>query len=343
MKIAFTADLHLDSAFAHEDSTSRNGDLLTVFKDILSAAKEEGASTLLLGGDIFDRPHPSQATVSAVKKLISDSKIKTYAVAGNHDPLGTVSLYSDPPENMYVFGKDPGIVDIGGIPLVGASVTDYTDHRNIFSGVRVPQGAVLLCHGSLYEGSGHYVCREAVENTGASLCLMGHIHKTALYDWQGVRALYCGSPAGRGFDELGEHGYYIIDTELKTFTYCKTNVKIYKEYLVDVTDCANSSDIVNKLKDIPVDKNEISRAIITGEIDGSFYIDCKAIASFTDFFEVKDGTVICQDILKNENSDTLEGEFIRILKAMAQDADDDEKQKINDAIKEGITLLRSGR
>lgn len=343
MKLLFTADVHLCSAFGAEDSAVRNRELLAVFENIINDAKTQGVDAVILGGDLFDNPAPDEITVSQVKAIIKNSGIDTYAIAGNHDPLTDTAFYSDPPENMYVFGGEVTSVDIGGVTLTGASVMTKTDYRDVFEGVSVPCGSVLLCHGTLGAKSGHFLSRSAIENSGGSICLMGHVHKTECFDWQGVRALYCGSPAGRGFDELGEHGYYIIDTELKTFTYCKTNAKIYKEYLVDVTDCTNSSDIVNKLKDIPVDKNDISRAILTGEIDGSFYIDRKAIASFTDFFEVKDGTVICQDILKNENSDTLEGEFIRILKTMAQGADDNERQKINDAIKEGITLLRSSR
>ena len=63
----------------------------------------------------------------------------------------------------------------------------------------------------------------------------------------------------------------------------------------------------------------------------------------TPFFEIKDDTVISDDILKNEGSDTLEGEFIHILRSRMENADEKQRQILADAIKEGITLLRSGR
>ncbi len=343
MKLLFMADVHLCSAFGAEDASLRNRDLLAVFKSIIDNAKTENVDAVILGGDLFDTPAPDEITAGQVKSIIENSGIPTYAIAGNHDPLDDTAFYSDPPKNMFVFGKDVKALDIGGVTLVGASVTSKTDHRDIFDGVSVPQGAVLLCHGSIGAPSGHFLSREAIEKSGASICLMGHIHKTDCFEWQGVRAVYCGAPAGRGFDELGAHGYYIIDTELKTFTYRKTDTKVYNEYTVDITDCANSSDIVAKLQMLTVPENELARAVLVGETDGSFYIDCKTLASFTELFEVKDSTKISEDIFKNENSDTLEGEFIRILKSLLESADDTEKQKINDAIKEGITLLRSSR
>lgn len=343
MKLLFTADVHLSSAFGAEDSALRNRELLAVFKSIIDSAKTENVDAVILGGDLFDTPAPDEITVSQVKAVIENSGIPTYAIAGNHDPLNDTAFYSDPPKNMFVFSGDVQSVDIGGVTLVGASVKTKTDYRNIFDGITVPSGSILVCHGSIGSESGHFLERSAIENSGASICLMGHIHKTECFEWQGVRALYCGSPAGRGFDETGEHGYYIIDTELKIFTYRKTDAKIYNEYTVDITDCANPSDIVAKLQALTVSKNEVARAVLVGQTDGSFYIDCKGIASFTEFFEVKDSTEICEDIFKNENSDTLEGEFIRILKSRLESADETEKQKINDAIKEGITLLRSSK
>jgi len=343
MKLLFTADVHLCSAFGAEDSATRNRELLAVFKSIIDDGVKQGVGALILGGDLFDTPAPDEITVSQVRSMIENSGIPTYAIAGNHDPLCDTAFYSDPPKNTFVFGKNVQSVDIGGVTLVGASVYTKTDCRNIFEGITVPQGSVLVCHGSIGSESGHFLSREAIANSGASICLMGHIHKTERFDMQGVQALYCGSPSGRGFDELGQHGYYIVDTELKSFTYCKTSAKIYKEYDVDITDCASSSDIVAKLQEVSPRENEIARARLTGETDGSFYIDLTSFASLTDFVEIKDCTEVFEDILKNENSDTLEGEFIRILRAMAEKADESEKQKIKDAIKEGITLLRCSK
>lgn len=343
MKLLFTADVHLCSAFGAEDSALRNRELLAVFKNIIEDGVRCGVDAIVLGGDLFDTPAPDEITVSQVTSIIENSGIPTYAIAGNHDPLDDTVFYSNPPKNMFVFGKNVGFVDIGGVTLVGASVCTKTDYRNIFDGITVPLGSVLVCHGSIGSESGHFLSREAIASSGASICLMGHIHKTERFDMQGVQALYSGCPAGRGFDELDEHGYYIVDTELKSFTYCKTSAKIYKEYDIDVTDCTSVSDIVAKLQAISVGENEIARACLGGQTDGSFYIDTRAIASFTDFVEIKDMTKISEDILKNEGSDTLEGEFIRILRAIAEKSDESEKQKINDAIKEGITLLRSSK
>ncbi len=345
MKFIFTADLHLDSAFVGQDSVLKNRGLITVFESIVAFAKKENISAIVIGGDLFDSPTPTPETVGLLKDIIEkNSDISFYAVAGNHDPLSKTAFYKDAPKNMFVFSDNVESVCLGDTKLYGVSVKDADDNRDIWRGVTVEDGSILVCHGTLGGTGGFYISREAVENTGASLLLMGHIHKSEEYLFSGPRALYCGVPAGRGFDECGEKGFYVVDTDTKEILFHKTNAKVYKEYFVDISGCGDQTQVLLRLNSVSVGANETARAVLTGQFSGEFIIECSVLNSYApQFVEIKDKTMISDDIMENADKSTLEGEFIRILTEKLKTADESQKQMIFDAIKEGVCALRCNK
>lgn len=342
MKLIFTADLHLDSAFLGEDRHARNRELLQTFENIVAYAKNIGAGAVLLGGDLFDIPTPSAYITGGVKKIIEDSPdIMFYAVSGNHDPLDTCGFYKSTPKNMYVFGPDIEKVTVGNVALYGASVGAQTDRRNIFDGFVAENGGIFLCHGDINSDCGFDLSRADVEKSGIDLLLMGHIHKTGEYSYSGPRGLHSGVPAGRGFDECGEKGFYVVDSDTKLCEFVPTEARIYKEYFVDISGVEDVTDISERLNAQPVGENEIARAVLTGTVDGGVYIDTEVLQKYCDkFVEIKDKTELSEDIMKNEGERTLEGEFIRMMTTRIEKADDSDKPMLNEALKQGVIALR---
>ena len=342
MKLIFTADLHLDSAFLGEDRIARNRDLLKVFSDMADYAKKIGAGAVLLGGDLFDIPTPSAYITDAVRKIIENSpEITFFAATGNHDPLDTTAFYKSTPKNMFVFGPEIQKVSLGNTDLYGASVSTQPDRRNIFNGFKAENGGIFLCHGDINSDCGFDICRADVETSGIDLLLMGHIHKTGEYSYSGPRGLHAGVPAGRGFDECGQKGFYVVDSDSKTYEFVKTDAKIYREYSIDVSDANDITDIADKLNSQPVGENEIARVVLTGGVDGGVYIDTEVLQKYCNkFVEIKDKTELSEDVMKNKDEQTLEGEFIRLMMARIQKADGSEKAMLNDALKQGVIALR---
>jgi len=342
MKFIFTADLHLDSAFIGEDRHARNGDLLATFADMVTFAKNNDAGAVLIGGDLFDIPTPSPYIVSGVKKIIEGAPdIRFFAVSGNHDPLDTCAFYKSVPDNMYVFGSDIQKVDLGGCDLYGASVYTQPDRRNVFDGFLAQNGGIFLCHGDISSDCGFDLSRADVERSGIDLLLMGHIHKTAEYAYAGPRGLHAGVPAGRGFDECGEKGFYLVDSDTKTYEFIKNDVKIYKEYTVDVTGCNDIPDISDRLNAVALGSNEIARAVLVGGLDGSVTFDTEVLQKYCPkFIEIKDKTELCEDVMKNADEQTLEGEFIRLMLSRIEKADDATRPMLYEALKEGVGALR---
>lgn len=343
MKLVFTADIHLDSVFADEDSKVRNAELLQVFSDIVGYATDIRAGAVLLGGDLFDLPYPSVETVSAVKSIIKNSApLMFYAVCGNHDPLYKTAFYKDVPDNMLVFGEDISKVVLDDVELYGVSVKTANDDKDPFEGFHANGKFITLSHGDLSGSPPVPLSQNTLADSGASLNLLGHIHKRCEYILSsGKRAVYCGCPAGRGFDECGEKGFYVIDTDSFDCTFVKTSAKIYTEYNIDISDCTDTEQLMELLQNVTVGQNEIARAVLSGNVKKPLNTDFEALLSYLpQFVEIKDKSVPDIDVLKSIGDNTLEGEFVRILvKKLEGSKSEQEKQILLDAIKEGVLAL----
>lgn len=340
MVIVFTADTHFDSAFTNENSAVRNGELVSGFEGMLAYARRIGAGAVLIGGDIFDTPYPSKEICAALTSIIkSYGDLKIFAVAGNHDPLYSTAFYSDVPENLHVFGGEVECVDMGDFNLYGVSVKSAGDCRDPWADLRCKQNSVILCHGML-DGEGEFSLSSAtLADTGADLVLLGHIHNTFEKPLSnGSIALYAGSPAGRGFDECGERGFYVIDTDTKKREYIKSGATRYTEYEADISGTASAEELVALLREIKPQTKEIARVVLTGELSEPYTIDCAALCGFLpQFTEIKDRSKIDINITKNIAENTLEGRFLRILEKRLEG---ENRQKILDAMKAGVTALR---
>lgn len=72
---------------------------------------EYGVDFMIVAGDIFDAPHPTKSTVSAVCAAIAKLQIPVYMIPGNHDYAGPGSLWEQPffktiqPKNLFLLDK----------------------------------------------------------------------------------------------------------------------------------------------------------------------------------------------------------------------------------------------
>jgi hypothetical protein len=235
-------------------------------------------------------------------------------------------------------------VDLGGVMLYGASVYNADDNEDIWQNFCTEGEFITLSHGEL-SGNGFIpISRTSLSNVGARLNLLGHIHLSSVTVLSnGRHALYCGCPAGRGFDECGEKGFYEIDTDTFETKFITSQAKIYKEYSVDVSQTASVEELYEVIGGVTTGKNEISRLILKGNMAHPYNIESDVLAGFfPQFVSIKDKTEVDVTSFENVAENTLEGKFIRILQAkLENEADENEKTKIYDAIKQGLIAMRN--
>lgn len=95
MKILHTSDLHIGKYIGTYDLKE---DTEYVLNRVVDTAIRERVEVVLISGDVFDRPNPSEEAikmyVSFLKELL-DKNIKVIAISGNHDSGIRLSAYKD--------------------------------------------------------------------------------------------------------------------------------------------------------------------------------------------------------------------------------------------------------
>ena len=95
MKILHTSDLHIGKYIGTYDLKE---DTEYVLNQVVDTAIRERVEVVLISGDVFDRPNPSEEAikmyVSFLKQLL-DKNIKVIAISGTHDSGIRLSAYKD--------------------------------------------------------------------------------------------------------------------------------------------------------------------------------------------------------------------------------------------------------
>ena len=217
LKIIHCADVHFDSAMSGLADASkvniRREEMKETFREIIGISKN--ADMLLIAGDLFDGKNVSKSTLSFLKDCFSEiSETKVYIIAGNHDYMGTDSVYRqfDFGENVHVFDTEMELVEESEYDIYGMSFKTANDERKMLEGfcVKNPDKInICLMHANLGGTDYNPIRISDIERSGLDYLALGHIHKASEVKRAGTTYYaYCGCPEGRGNDETGEKGVY---------------------------------------------------------------------------------------------------------------------------------------
>jgi len=314
IKFIHCADLHLDTPFSGlspDKASVRRDELRLNFSKIIDYCISKEVDFLFIAGDLFDKPHISDETVLFLKESFNKIKnVKVFISPGNHDPYMPGAKYEifTWPENVHIF-KEKEITKISldtlNTNIYGAAFTaPYTD-RNLlenFSCSNSSNGSsrsasneghfnIMIMHGETISGnqSNSYnpISLISILNSGLDYLALGHKHEFLPPQKEGATYYsYCGSPEGRGFDELDEKG--IIYGELYKDTLGETRLnyefipcssRIYREITVDVTGCVTHEEIINKISAALVSTSDLYKIFLTGSLKCGFLLDLRIIIS----------------------------------------------------------------
>ena len=187
---------------------------------IAAAAKEYGASFVVVAGDLFDSPRPTKVTVSAACGAAGAMGIPVLVIPGNHDYGGLGSLWEQEfflreqqqlaPNLRVLLSPEPVVLADAVIfptPLMRRQeMTDPTAWiRNAFDAPEFPTDLprIVLTHGTI-QGFGSAQDDEDESPVAANLIDLSRlpdaeIDYIALGDWHGTKqvgpnAWYCGTP-----------------------------------------------------------------------------------------------------------------------------------------------------
>ncbi|MCI9643855.1 MAG: DNA repair exonuclease [Oscillibacter sp.] len=358
LKFIHAADFHLDSAFAAlsagraAERRRESRELPFRLADYVNA---HGVQLVLLAGDLFDSAAPYRETGEALAEALGRMKAQVFAAPGNHDWYGPGSPWVtvDWPENVHVFRESAmASVDLPdlGAAVHGAAFTSPDQGTSLLAGFSAPEDGRIhlgLLHGETGPAEARYnpLRREEVSASGLDYLALGHIHKRGEPRTYGrTLCAWPGCLEGRGFDELGEKGFYegTIGGGNVSLSFVPFAGRRYEVLEVDVTGKPSPRAAVEAA--LPGDTaNNLYRILLTGEA-GEGGGDAKALetALAGRFYalEVRDHTRVAADIWARAGEDSLRGLFLRELRARWDAAGDEaEREAVVQAVRFGLAAL----
>lgn len=126
MKILHTSDLHIGKYIGTYDLKE---DTEYVLNQVVDTAIKERIEVVLISGDIFDRPNPSEEAIKmyvSFLKALLDKNIKVIAISGNHDSGIRLSAYKD------ILGKGYFVEGEFNSPMRKVSLSDEYGQVNFY-------------------------------------------------------------------------------------------------------------------------------------------------------------------------------------------------------------------
>lgn len=339
MKIIHCADLHLDSKMtANLDSVrakERKAELLHTFTAMVDYAVKHEVEAIIIAGDLFDTSNISALARNTVRDaIVNHAGITFYLLKGNHDRDNFLASMEEIPDNLKLFGEEwteYAMDQAGDIVLAGLELSPENSGSCYTSLILDPAKVnIVTLHGQEAEvtvrDKAEIINLRELKNKNIDYLALGHIHgyKEEALDGRGVYC-YCGCLEGRGFDELGEHGFVLLDVDGKAHKIERSFVPIASrqmcEMVVDITGIQTTSEIIEKI-DADMDKNPVGsknllKIILRGELDIECEKDIDYVVKHYEpmfyFVKVYDESKLKVNYEDYKLDESLKGEFVRMV------------------------------
>lgn len=353
MKFLHTSDLHigspLTSRLSQEKIRERKNELMATFEKMIEEAVYQKALAFIIAGDLFDSEKITRSTAERVLSAISRYPTLDFLyLSGNHEKNALIECGIPLPRNLKLFSEQWTYFNYGEVCIAGRS--DISP--DMFETLDLDYGKtnIVVLHGALTDGKsgGDAIGRRELEGKKITYLALGHYHSYSEHkiDDTGI-AVYAGTPEGRGFDEVGEKGFVMIETDGRhlshTFTpFAKRRLMIVD---VDLTDALTRADIDARADAAlcGIAHTDMVRMRLCGKRIPELFPDVDAIKSRWQssfyHFEIKDESSLRIDPDEYKYDRSLKGEFIRLVTSKA-DLSGDDKDKI---IRMGLAALMGER
>lgn len=328
MKILHAADLHLDTPFTGRDQAAVSllkKALLDVPQKIVELVNAHNCDLLLLSGDLFDC-HPSAESLQALKNAMAQVAVPTFISPGNHDFCGpdSVWLTSNWPENVHIFTK-PAIESFSLPQLdcriygAGFASMDCPSLLESFRAEGKESYHIAVLHGDPLQKNAPYnpISQAQVAASRLHYLALGHIHKAGQFTAGSTLCAWPGCPMGRGNDETGEKGVYLVsvaDTVRAEFI----ALDAPRFYDLESEVFTTPADAVRAVLP-PVGSADFYRVTLIGECE-PFDLANLQFPQFPNL-ELRDRTVPPTDLWGSIGEDSLEGVYFKMLQNALQTED----------------------
>lgn len=325
LKILHTADWHLDAPFTSFSEAQREAlrqEQLALPEKMAELCRRENCDLMLLAGDVFDGL-PSRDAVEAVKRGLEHCGVPVFVSPGNHDFCGPGSPWLEEtwPENVHVFTRGLESVAVPALDCriygAGYQSMDCGALLGNFHADGKETWQIGVLHADPVTAGSPYcaVTAAQVKESGLSYLALGHIHKAGSFRAGSTLCGWPGCPMGRGWDETGEKGVYLVtldgDADIRFLPL--GGAKFY-DLEADVTEGAEEA--LDALLP-PGESRDFFRITLTGQASVDLDALEKRYSHIANLF-LRDRTEAEADLWEDADSDTFRGVYFRLLRQQAE-------------------------
>ena len=352
------ADFHLDSAFGSlsaAQAAERRRESRELASRLSDYVNQNHIGLVLLAGDLFDSGSAFRETGERLAEALGRMEARVFIAPGNHDWAGPGSPWTTVrwPENVHVFREGRlTAVDLPqwNLTVHGAAFTAPERTESFLTGFSAPEDGrvhIGLLHGEIDPPAARYapLRKEEIAASGLHYLALGHIHRRM----EPVRLgrTLCAWPGcieGKGFDELGEKGFYrgtVDEGGEVSLAFVPFARRRYEILEVDVTGRSPREAVEAALPEDTA--RHLYRIVLTGET-GPGGADLpglrEALADRFYALELRDRTRMAEDIWARAEEDSLRGLFLRRLRQRRQGAESEaERAAVDRAVRFGLAAL----
>lgn len=345
LRILHTADWHLDSPFASLSAPARERmrrEQLRLPGLLAEYCHRERCDLALLAGDIFDGI-PRRETVELLKRALEDCRIPVLISPGNHDCCSPGSCWMEEqwPENVYIFTRGMEAIEITDLNCriygAGYQTMDCPPLLEYFKAPPYEGYQIGLLHGDPSSAASPCcpVTTAQVRASGLDYLALGHIHQSGAFQAGKTLCAWPGCPMGRGWDETGVKGFYLVT--LEETAKIRPIILDFPRFFELTADCENGTQSALERILPPVAGKDLYRITLTGPIDEDVSVFRRKYSHLN--LELVDHRTAPIDPWENAAEDTLRGVYLRILQEAAQNANGDEARLIRLAAEISQQLL----
>ncbi len=328
MKILHAADWHLDAPLVFHGEGLRQA-LAAVPGQILEIAKEEGVDLVLLSGDLFDGAYTPRS-YQDLYTVLNALGVPVFITPGNHD-------YCDPdspwmtelwPENVHIFKTNR--IESVGIPALDCRVYgagfESMDCPPLLEGFRADceeKYAIGVFHGDAAQIGSPYnpITKAQVQMSNLDYLALGHIHKADSFVAGKTLCAWPGCPMGKGYDESGEKGVYIVELT------DQTSLRFRPLQTARFYDLQAQPDELSSV--LPAVRDEsYYRVTLTGSCDEPNLAALQEEYKHLPNLIFRDKTTRPLDVWGSLGEDSFEGVYFGLLRQAMENAGEEEKQDV---------------
>ena len=323
MKVLHSADWHLGAPMTRWGDEARQA-LASVPDKIAALVRSQGCHLVLLSGDLFDGP-PSRETFLQFRNALEEMAVPVCIAPGNHDFVTAASVWQTEifPKNAHIFRRPvPEFIVLKDLDCrvygAGYAGMDCPPLLRGFRAEGAERYALGLFHGDPVIRNTPYcpITAGQVRESGLDYLALGHIHQAGSFRAGSTLCAWPGCPMGRGYDERGEKGVFLVTLEERTaLQFLPLDLPRFHDLTVSA-----EGDPAKALLEIlpPAATHDHFRVTLTGEWETPAPEALREQFSRYRHLELIDRTVPPVDLWARTGEDTLEGLYFQMLRTQME-------------------------